>query len=63
MAWDFARNAKRDMLESKLRTQLERDIAAREQHLRELETFIASWTVPKRSRPRRHSRAQDEFRF
>ena len=63
MAWDFARNANRERLEFKLRTQLERDIAARERQLTELESFIGSWTVPKRSRPRRQSRAQDEFMF
>ncbi len=63
MAWDFARNTNRAPLEGKLRKQLERDIAAREQHLKELESFIGSWTIPKRSRPRRQSRAQDEFTF
>ena len=63
MAWEFAQNTNRGALEEKLRKQLDRDITARAQHLKELESFIGSWTIPKRSRPRRQCRAQDEFTF
>ena len=63
LAWDFARNTNRAPLEERLRKQLNRDITDREDHLRELESFIGSWTIPKRSRPKRQSRAQDEFTF
>jgi hypothetical protein len=63
MAWDFARNTNRAPLEQKLRRQMERDIAAREAQLRELEEFIGSWSVSARRRSRRRAMVEDEFWF
>jgi hypothetical protein len=63
MAWDFARNTNRGPLEQKLRRQMERDIAAREAQLRDLEAFIGSWSVQTRRRSRRRAKVEDEFLF
>jgi hypothetical protein len=62
LAWNFGENQKRDVLEQKLRRQMERDIGMRKGQLQELEVFIASWSAPKRRRSSRR-RPQDHAEF
>ena len=62
-AWNFVRLADRSALETRLRGELETNLAAHEEVLQRLEALIAGWTAPPSPRQRPGQRMRADFPY
>ena len=63
LAWNFARTADRSGIQARLQRQIESDLAAQEEKLREIEALISDWSKPPKAGRKMAARSQDEFLF